>query len=186
MCVGMSRDGPVSVVTAANMQLMCSPSGPGGCLASACAPAPACTRLHPPAPACRPPQHLTRQTKVVYLFGDPLAAVASHYRRGHAHHQALKTSGGALKLDSAAFPPSFQAYVARCVCACVRMRAQAGRQVQRRGRWQSCHGRWHTTCQVQSRNRLARTCRGEDLFGLQVHLHNWLSTPTPYDVLFVR
>jgi hypothetical protein len=29
-------------------------------------------------------------------------------------------------------------------------------------------------------------CRGEDLFGMQQHLHNWLQTPSAYDVLFVR
>jgi hypothetical protein len=29
----------------------------------------------------------------VYLFGNPMDAVASHFRRGHAHHQASKTSG---------------------------------------------------------------------------------------------
>ncbi|KAF6266669.1 hypothetical protein COO60DRAFT_1632739 [Scenedesmus sp. NREL 46B-D3] len=29
-------------------------------------------------------------------------------------------------------------------------------------------------------------CRGEDLFGLQQHLHNWLHTCTPSDILFVR
>jgi hypothetical protein len=28
--------------------------------------------------------------------------------------------------------------------------------------------------------------RGEDLFGLQQHLDNWLTTPTDYDILFVR
>lgn len=29
-------------------------------------------------------------------------------------------------------------------------------------------------------------CRGEDLFGMEQHLHNWLHTPSAYDVLFVR
>jgi len=33
---------------------------------------------------------------------------------------------------------------------------------------------------------LLSSCRGEDLFGLQQHLHNWLHTPSTYDVLFVR
>ncbi|KAF5836345.1 hypothetical protein DUNSADRAFT_6032 [Dunaliella salina] len=30
---------------------------------------------------------------VIYLYCDPLKAVASHYRRGHAWHQSLKTCG---------------------------------------------------------------------------------------------
>ena len=33
---------------------------------------------------------------VVYLYGDPLASISSHYRRGHAFHQAIKTNGCGL------------------------------------------------------------------------------------------
>eukprot|EP00879_Flechtneria_rotunda_P008997 GHRR01009420.1.p1 GENE.GHRR01009420.1~~GHRR01009420.1.p1 ORF type:complete len:192 (+),score=75.42 GHRR01009420.1:701-1276(+) len=88
---------------------------------------------------CRPPSQLGPGTGVVYLFGDPLACVASHFRRHHAYHQALKTSGNP-QLDEATFAKDFQEYVTR----------------------------------------------GEDLFGLQQHLHNWLQVPTAYDVLFVR
>ncbi|KAF8072926.1 hypothetical protein HT031_000586 [Scenedesmus sp. PABB004] len=62
--------------------------------------------------ASRPPAGLGAGTVVVYLFGDPLACVASHYRRGHAHHQALKTSGRP-DLGAAGFPANFDAYVAR-------------------------------------------------------------------------
>lgn len=39
-----------------------------------------------------PPAHLGSTTQVVYLFGDPLAAVASHYRRNHALHQVRGSS----------------------------------------------------------------------------------------------
>jgi hypothetical protein len=36
----------------------------------------------------RPPVHPhLMDTRVVYLFGDPLASICSHYRRGHAHQQ---------------------------------------------------------------------------------------------------
>lgn len=28
--------------------------------------------------------------------------------------------------------------------------------------------------------------RGEDLFGLEQHFHNWLQTPADFDVLFIR
>jgi len=52
-------------------------------------------------------------TRVIYLFGDPLASVASHYRRGHAHHQALKTRGWVGVGGEGAFPGSFDAYVER-------------------------------------------------------------------------
>jgi hypothetical protein len=38
-------------------------------------------------PSPRPPLQLGHTTKVLYLFGDLLAAVASHYRRDHALHQ---------------------------------------------------------------------------------------------------
>ncbi|KAG2452883.1 hypothetical protein HYH02_002227 [Chlamydomonas schloesseri] len=63
--------------------------------------------LHPPQmPLCRP-RH------VVYLYGDPLAAVASHYRRGHACHQAQKTSGHPARLSAATFPATFEEYVSR-------------------------------------------------------------------------
>lgn len=36
---------------------------------------------------CRPPSQLGPGTCLLYLFGDPLAAVASHYRRNQAYHQ---------------------------------------------------------------------------------------------------
>ncbi|PNW87241.1 hypothetical protein CHLRE_02g114650v5 [Chlamydomonas reinhardtii] len=60
----------------------------------------------PRVPQCRP-RH------VVYLYGDPLAAVASHYRRGHACHQAQKTSGHPARLSPANFPATFAEYVSR-------------------------------------------------------------------------
>ncbi|KAG2422867.1 hypothetical protein HXX76_015699 [Chlamydomonas incerta] len=60
----------------------------------------------PQLPLCRP-RH------VVYLYGDPLAAVASHYRRGHACHQAQKTSGHPARLSPATFPATFDDYVSR-------------------------------------------------------------------------
>eukprot|EP00882_Tetradesmus_deserticola_P011750 GHRQ01012433.1.p1 GENE.GHRQ01012433.1~~GHRQ01012433.1.p1 ORF type:complete len:254 (+),score=62.62 GHRQ01012433.1:621-1382(+) len=87
----------------------------------------------------RPPAHLSPGTCLVYLFGDPLACVASHYRRNQAYHQALKTSGNP-ELNESTFPKNLQEYL----------------------------------------------CRGEDLFGLQQHLDNWLETRTQCDILFVR
>jgi len=87
----------------------------------------------------RPPPTTTAGAirRGVYLFGNPLDAVASHFARGHAAHQASKTSGrepppGALC--------SLEAYVAG----------------------------------------------GCDHFGLEAHLHNWMTLPLPYDVMFVR
>jgi hypothetical protein len=59
-----------------------------------------------------PPRLGAPGTRCVYLFGDPLASVASHYRRGHAHHQALKTSGDP-RLSQEGFPNSFDEYVSR-------------------------------------------------------------------------
>ncbi|KXZ54407.1 hypothetical protein GPECTOR_5g62 [Gonium pectorale] len=50
---------------------------------------------------------------VVYLYGDPLAAVASHFRRGHACHQAQKTCGNPARLSPATFPASLAEYVGR-------------------------------------------------------------------------
>jgi hypothetical protein len=49
---------------------------------------------------------------IIYLYGDPLTSIASHYRRGHAYHQALKTNGG-VRLLERDFPKTFQAYVQR-------------------------------------------------------------------------
>eukprot|EP00775_Hariotina_reticulata_P013695 gene13695-13817_t len=60
----------------------------------------------------RPPAQLTAQTRVIYLFGNPLACVASHYRRHHAYHQALKTSANPT-LSEADFPQTFQEYINR-------------------------------------------------------------------------
>ncbi|WIA29135.1 hypothetical protein OEZ86_011646 [Tetradesmus obliquus] len=60
----------------------------------------------------RPPSQLGPGTCLLYLFGDPLAAVASHYRRNQAYHQALKTSGNPA-LDESTFPQTFQEYVSR-------------------------------------------------------------------------
>mmetsp|Transcript_5006 Transcript_5006/g.9419 ORF Transcript_5006/g.9419 Transcript_5006/m.9419 type:complete len:235 (-) Transcript_5006:162-866(-) len=45
---------------------------------------------------------------VVYLFGNPLESVASHYRRGWAERQASKTGGPTAFED---FPPTFEEYV---------------------------------------------------------------------------
>lgn len=88
----------------------------------------------------RPPPRLgCGRTRVVYLYGDPLASVASHYRRGMARHQALKTSGDPRLVDPG-FPATFEEYVER----------------------------------------------GEDLFGIERHLDDWLTQPTGYDILFVR
>lgn len=40
--------------------------------------------------ACSPPMQLQDSTtRVVYLFGNPLLSVCSHYRRGHAYHQVM-------------------------------------------------------------------------------------------------
>lgn len=36
---------------------------------------------------CRPPLHFGPDTRLVYLFGDPVTCVASHYRRNQAFHQ---------------------------------------------------------------------------------------------------
>ncbi|GAX80559.1 hypothetical protein CEUSTIGMA_g7996.t1 [Chlamydomonas eustigma] len=59
-----------------------------------------------------PPKHGSPGPKcVIYLYGDPLASIASHYRRGHAYHQALKTSGKWLKENE--FPKTFREYVER-------------------------------------------------------------------------
>eukprot|EP00798_Chlamydomonas_sp_ICE-L_P005535 gene5535-4169_t len=78
---------------------------------------------------------------VVCLYGNPLASIASHYRRGHAYHQSLKTSGGATaKIRSQDFPTSFEDYVAK----------------------------------------------GEDLFGYEQHLQNWLEGEANYTILYVR
>ncbi|KAG1653001.1 hypothetical protein FOA52_007856 [Chlamydomonas sp. UWO 241] len=61
----------------------------------------------------RPPRHGPCGPRVVvYLYGDPLSSIASHYRRGHALHQAIKTSGN-HQLRAATFPPTFEAYVCR-------------------------------------------------------------------------
>ena len=46
---------------------------------------------------------------IVYLYGDPLASIASHYRRGHPYHQALKTNGGRRILERD-FPLTFESY----------------------------------------------------------------------------
>ena len=43
---------------------------------------------------CRPPRTLPGTPRVVYLYGEPLLAVASHYRRGHAHHQVSSSGLG--------------------------------------------------------------------------------------------
>ncbi|GLC45673.1 hypothetical protein PLESTB_001318000 [Pleodorina starrii] len=59
------------------------------------------------------PRTTSRPRHVVYLYGDPLAAVASHYRRGQACHQAQKTSGNPTALSPATFPASLEDYVAR-------------------------------------------------------------------------
>lgn len=48
---------------------------------------------------------------VVYIFGDPLNSVASHYHRNQAYHQALKTTGVRLREDM--FPTTFEDYVSR-------------------------------------------------------------------------
>lgn len=52
---------------------------------------------------------------VVYLYSsDPLASISSHYRRGHAHHQALKTASSPAHVGPAAsFPPTLQDYCAQ-------------------------------------------------------------------------
>ncbi|GFR46788.1 hypothetical protein Agub_g8419, partial [Astrephomene gubernaculifera] len=84
--------------------------------------------------------HVRRPRHVVYLYGDPLAAVASHYRRGHACHQAQKTCGQPSCLSPATFPPSFEEYVSR----------------------------------------------GEDLFGLEAHFHNWLTARLEYPLVMLR
>jgi hypothetical protein len=63
--------------------------------------------------APRPPRSLGTHTTVIYLLGDPLSSVASHYRRGHAQHQALKTSGRAELAHDAAFPKDLQQYLDR-------------------------------------------------------------------------
>uniref|UniRef100_A0A7S3VLJ3 Sulfotransferase n=1 Tax=Dunaliella tertiolecta TaxID=3047 RepID=A0A7S3VLJ3_DUNTE len=50
---------------------------------------------------------------VIYLYCDPLEVVASHYRRGHAWHQSLKTCGKPRVHEQraqSAFPPSLEAY----------------------------------------------------------------------------
>ncbi|MEW5316224.1 MAG: hypothetical protein WDW38_007605 [Sanguina aurantia] len=68
-----------------------------------------------PGVAALPPQHSLDHTSpklVIYLYGDPLAAVASHYRRDHAYHQALKTSGH-LWMKPTDFPATFEEYVSR-------------------------------------------------------------------------
>lgn len=65
----------------------------------------------------RPPSRLGGPSRVVYLFGDPLASVASHYRRGIAPHQAIKTCGGgpacaaARAVAAGTFPRTFDEYV---------------------------------------------------------------------------
>lgn len=46
----------------------------------------------------------------IYLFGNPLDSIASHYRRGWAERQASKTSGGTVFSD---FPQTFEQYIAR-------------------------------------------------------------------------
>ncbi|KAK3260078.1 hypothetical protein CYMTET_30948, partial [Cymbomonas tetramitiformis] len=48
----------------------------------------------------------------LYLFGDPLDSVCSHYRRGWAYSQAHKTSGGSTLVETS-FPPTFEEYLKR-------------------------------------------------------------------------
>ena len=78
---------------------------------------------------------------IIYLYGDPLTSIASHYRRGHPYHQALKTNGGTRLLERD-FPKTFEDYVKR----------------------------------------------GEDIFGLVDHFHNWKTSEInpPKDVLMLR
>ena len=52
--------------------------------------------------------------RTIYVFGNLLESVMSHYRRGWAFHQATKTNGGA-PLCEATFPKSFDEYVANAV-----------------------------------------------------------------------
>eukprot|EP01024_Parvocaulis_polyphysoides_P043365 TRINITY_DN3965_c0_g1_i1.p2 TRINITY_DN3965_c0_g1~~TRINITY_DN3965_c0_g1_i1.p2 ORF type:complete len:150 (-),score=1.13 TRINITY_DN3965_c0_g1_i1:388-837(-) len=58
----------------------------------------------------RPPQWNSESAPrvVVYIFGNPLRAIQSHYRRGQAQHQASKTSGRKVFTY---FPESFEEYV---------------------------------------------------------------------------
>lgn len=60
----------------------------------------------------KPPKALpTAGTRVVYLYGNPLEAVCSHYRRGWAYHQASKTNprlSGLVRHDL--FPKTFVEY----------------------------------------------------------------------------
>lgn len=86
-----------------------SRDGAGG--ASAAAAASNTTGTCPAGPSCPSLPRPARPRHVVYLYGDPLAAVASHYRRGHACHQAQKTCGNPTRLSEATFPPTLEAYV---------------------------------------------------------------------------
>ncbi|KAJ9520157.1 hypothetical protein QJQ45_030077 [Haematococcus lacustris] len=63
-------------------------------------------------PAWQPGPGIPRT--VVYLYGDPWPCIASHYRRGQAHHQALKTNENPARVGRLEdFPCSLEQYCDR-------------------------------------------------------------------------
>ncbi|GBF96285.1 hypothetical protein Rsub_09080 [Raphidocelis subcapitata] len=127
-----------------------------------------------------PPRLGAPPPRVIYLFGDPLASVASHYRRGIAEHQALKTGGSAAAAAAAAAAPAAAPAIApaaapAAAAAAGPAAAAAAGPVAAAGGG----GGFPRTFEDYVE-------RGEDLFGYEAHLENWLTAPVDYDIFYAR
>ncbi|KAL6761657.1 hypothetical protein V8C86DRAFT_2529849 [Haematococcus lacustris] len=109
----MHRDGPITEHIVCELG-RCTMWGESAACGS-CRPGLLCSRcahLLPGPPAWQPGPGIPRT--VVYLYGDPWPCIASHYRRGQAHHQALKTNENPARVGRLEdFPCSLEQYCDR-------------------------------------------------------------------------
>eukprot|EP00983_Pelagomonas_calceolata_P046657 1140283-Pelagomonas_calceolata.AAC.1 len=119
---------------------------------------------------------------VIYLYCDPLEVVASHYRRGHAWHQSLKTCGKPRVHEQRAQ----SRYISGSKQERAAMLLGSGMDSACVNHFVSFLTSFRSTTYTQAfPPSLEAYCElGIDLFGLEDHFHNWKAGAN-YEILII-